>query len=136
MKLYVGVTDDDWFKFLALKPREEVNFWSPSGRRFQVLMPGELFLFKLHSPNNYIVGGGYFVHNTQLPVSLAWEAFGESNGTRNVLEFMARVRKYRKTSEPDPAVGCTVLAQPFFFERSAWIPMPASFARNIVSGKG
>jgi len=34
MKLWVGVTDNDWFRFLAARPElEEVNFWQPSGTR-------------------------------------------------------------------------------------------------------
>jgi hypothetical protein len=43
---------------------EEVNFWQPSGsRRFRVWQAGEPFLFKLHSPENFIVGGGFVVSN-------------------------------------------------------------------------
>ncbi len=29
MKLFVGVTNDDWFRFLAERKTEEVNFWRP-----------------------------------------------------------------------------------------------------------
>ncbi len=30
MKGFVGVTDNDWFAFLAQQPRiDEVNFWQP-----------------------------------------------------------------------------------------------------------
>ena len=84
MKLYVGVTDNDWYRFLSHHDNvDELNFWQPGGKqRFQSLKPGELFLFKLHSPQNFIVGGGFFTHSTILPVSLAWEAFGEGNGAR------------------------------------------------------
>lgn len=72
MKLWIGVTDDDWFSHLASIAPDEVDFWQPSsGRTFRALQPGELFLFKLHSPNNFIVGGGYFVSSTALPASLA-----------------------------------------------------------------
>lgn len=47
MKLWVGITDDDWFRFLAQIKPDEVNCWQPSGRRtFQGLQPGELFLFE------------------------------------------------------------------------------------------
>ena len=63
MKLYIGVTDNDWFRFLrAREPAPtEANFWQPSGSRdFRALQPGEPFLFKLHSPENYIAGGGFF----------------------------------------------------------------------------
>jgi len=56
VRAYVGITDLDWFRFLASRPDiDEVNFWQPSARtRFAALAPGELFLFKLHSPNDYL----------------------------------------------------------------------------------
>lgn len=81
MKIWVGVTDKSWFEQLsALKP-DELNFWGPSGgpNEFRALQPGEPFLFKLKSPNNYIVGGGVFVRYSRLPLSLAWDAFGHKN---------------------------------------------------------
>jgi len=78
---YIGVTDKQWFSLLRSQEGiDEVNFWLPSGRGFRVLNTGDLFLFKLHYPDNYIVGGGLFAHYTVLPVSLAWEAFGIKNG--------------------------------------------------------
>jgi len=137
MKLWVGVTDRKWFDMLAGIRPVEVNFWQPSGsRQFRVLQPGELFLFKLHSPNNFIVGGGNFVSYSALPASLAWEAFGESNGVRSLPELVQRVRKYRgENADPDPTIGCNVLAEPFFLPESDWIPVPASWAPNIVQGK-
>ena len=58
MKSYVGVTDFDWFELLRRQPDlEEVNFWQPGGsRQFKALAAGDLFLFKLHSPRNFVVG--------------------------------------------------------------------------------
>ena len=140
MKIWVSVTDEGWFNFLRTRNPDEVNFWQPSGgREFRVLQPGEPFLFKLHSPKNYIVGGGFFVRYSPLPCSLAWEAFGEKNGVGAYGEFLARIRKYRARSaariEPDPVVGCNVLSQPFFFPEQAWIPVPTDWAPNIVQGK-
>lgn len=142
MKIWVGVTDDGWFNYLKARSPDEVNFWQPSGgREFKALQPGEPFLFKLHSPKNYIVGGGFFVRYSPLPFSLAWEAFGEKNGVGTYGEFLARIRKYRVRSgsaeklEPDPVVGCNVLAQPFFLPEKAWIPVPIDWAPNIVQGK-
>jgi len=54
----VGVTDKQWYRFLAGRPGvTEVNFWQPSGaREFRVLDPGEPFLFKAHYPDNKVVG--------------------------------------------------------------------------------
>ena len=81
MKIWVGVTDKDWFQFLNRINPDEVNFWQPSGSRvFRALQPGEPFLFKLHSPDNFVVGGGHFVRYSALPASLAWDAFGLKNG--------------------------------------------------------
>jgi putative restriction endonuclease len=140
MKLYVGITDYDWFKLHASKPFvEEVNFWRPSSRMgFNVLKWGEPFLFKLHSPRNYIVGGGFFAKFIRLPVSLAWEAFGDANGARSLDEIRVRIGKYR--AEPiayneDPVIGCILLEEPFFFEESDWIPSPADFKGPTQTGK-
>jgi putative restriction endonuclease len=82
VKLYVGITDFDWFQFLSAQLTvDEANFWQPGGRtNFRALEPGELFLFKLHSPRNFILGGGVFARADILPLSLAWDAFGTSNG--------------------------------------------------------
>lgn len=137
MKIWVGVTDKDWFEYLARLEPDEVNFWQPSGsRNFRVLQSGEPFLFKLHSPNNYIVGGGFFVRYSALPISLAWDAFERKNGVPSLDGLRLRVRKYRRNDESvDPVIGCNVLAEPFFFSRSQWIPVPSNWSGNIVQGK-
>ena len=71
MKLYVGITDYDWFKLHASKQSvEEVNFWKPSSQLgFKVLQWGEPFLFKLHAPRNFIVGGGFYTKFLRLTFS-------------------------------------------------------------------
>ena len=140
MKLYVGVTDNDWYRFLSQLPNaDEVNFWQPGGGHlFKALRPGELFLFKLHSPQNFIAGGGFFTHSSTLPVSLAWEAFGEKNGAASFREMRSKILHYRgSTTDPreDFEIGCILLQNPFFFPESDWIPVPQDFHRNIVQGK-
>jgi putative restriction endonuclease len=140
VRLIVAVTDGDWFDQLRQLPNlSEVNFWSPSDSTFRALEPGELFLFKLHSPNNFIVGGGVFAHANSMPCSLAWEAFKEANGARSLQEMRARIAKYRKIKPDDRedfVIGCRVLTQPFFFGQERWISVPESFSRNIVKFKG
>lgn len=139
MRLFVGVTDGDWFELLAAQPRlDDVNFWQPGGnRQFKALDPGELFLFKLHSPADFIAGGGVFAHATLLPLSLAWDSFGISNGARTLVDMRARVEKYRRQSPAsnDYQIGCILLEQPFFFPRESWIAVPPDWSRNIVQGK-
>lgn len=137
MKIWVGVTDKNWYEHLIRLAPEEVNFWQPSGSRtFRALQPGEPFLFKLHSPENFIVGGGFFVRHSALPASLAWDAFERKNGVDSLSDWILRVRRYRgDDGSVDPVLGCNVLAEPFFLERSQWIPVPPSWAANIVQGK-
>jgi putative restriction endonuclease len=141
MKGFIGVTDNEWFAFLSQQPGiDEVNFWQPGGSRvFQSLKPGDPFFFKLHSPQNFIVGGGFFAHSTILPISLAWSAFGIKNGAVSLSEMRLRTEKYRR-SKPSPVedykIGCILLTQPFFFQRQDWIPVPPDFSLNIVQGKG
>jgi len=141
MRTFIGITDLDWYEFLASRQGvDEVNFWQPSASTtFQALSPGEPFLFKLHSPNHFIVGGGFFAHYTRLPVSLAWSAFEEKNGARSLAEMRRRIEKYRRT-QPDRGadyeIGCILLEQPFFFSQYDWIPAPADWSANIVRGKG
>jgi putative restriction endonuclease len=139
MKFYIGVTDDNWFQYLAKVQPDELNFWQPGGKQsFKAIQPSDLFLFKLHSPNNFIVGGGFFVRHSFLPVSLAWEAFENKNGTSDYLSFRNAIHKYRKSdfrSEPDPIIGCIILSMPFFFEKKDWFPVPEDWKPNIVQGK-
>lgn len=141
MKAFIGVTDNAWFRFLRSQPDvDEVNFWQPSGAsQFRALQPGQPFLFKLHHPENFIVGGGFFAHFSLLPAQLAWEAFGVKNGASEFAEMWSRISKYRhETLDPraDPIVGCIILVDPFFLQDQDWIPAPANFSGNIVRGKG
>jgi putative restriction endonuclease len=138
LKLFVGITDRDWYEQLRRLPAlEEVNFWAPGGTPFRALSAGELFLFKLHAPNHFIVGGGVFAHDTLLPCSMAWEAFGAANGASSFAQMRARSAKYRRVdpaTREDFSIGCRILTQPFFLDRRDWIPVP-SWARQIVQGK-
>jgi putative restriction endonuclease len=139
ISLVVAVTDGDWFALLRQqRGLAEVNFWAPSAASFRALQPGEMFLFKLHAPRNYIVGGGIFAHANAMPCSLAWESFREANGARSAQEMRTRIARYRRADPTDRAdfeIGCRILTQPFFFEEADWIPVPASWSPNIVSFK-
>jgi putative restriction endonuclease len=105
---------------------------------FKALGTGDLFLFKLHSPNNSIVGGGFFAASSLLPLSLAWDTFGPMNGVASLTEMRSRVSKFRSVptrAHDDFTIGNIVLEQVFFLTREAWIPIPTDFSLNIVQGK-
>lgn len=140
MKGLVALTDGGWFDFLSQQQPDEVNFWQPSGEtNFRALEPGEPLLFKLHSPKNFIVGGGFFAHFSRFPLSLAWAAFGEKNGAATFEQMRSQISRHRHEtadSGEDYDIGCIILIEPFFFDRSDWIPCPPDFAPNVVRYKG
>jgi putative restriction endonuclease len=141
MKLFVGVTDNDWFAYHANHQPDEANFWRPGGGEGGTggLEEGSPFLFKLHSPLNSIAGGGFFLSHTRLSLSMAWKFFGDKNGCATFSLFRSKILSIR--GEPDrpgtdPMIGCTVLAIPFFLPRSMWLPAPENWHPSIVQGKG
>ncbi|MDA0244591.1 MAG: HNH endonuclease [Chloroflexi bacterium] len=138
MKYYIGVTDFNWFEHLANLQPDEVNFWQPSATTFKTIETNEPFLFKLKSPHNVIVGGGFFARYVKLPLDLTWEAFQEKNGTSNFESFSKKILKYRDRHhniEPNPEIGCIILSNPFFFPEHLWVPQPTNWSSNIVTGK-
>lgn len=136
MKLFVGVTNNEWFRFLTDRKPDEVNFWRPRSQLdFKALQFGDVFLFKLHSPLDFIAGGGIFVRHTFLPLSLAWQSFGEKNGVPDYDTFEKRILEHRSTAELTRQLGCTILVEPFFWPRESWIPIPTDWSKNIVTGK-
>jgi putative restriction endonuclease len=136
MKLYVGITDRDWFQFLRARSSIEMNFWRPrSVTELNAISPGELFLFKLKYPENKIVGGAYLVKHVVLPLNLAWDVFGEANGCGSFEAFQQKISSIRGDEERNPKIGCTVLTDPFYLsDFESWSP-PSDWAANIVTGK-
>lgn len=137
MIFYVGNTDFGWYDFLSKIQPEDVNFWRPGGKtNFKVLQPGAPFLFRLKKPYNVIAGIGFFSSHTFLPVSIAWDAFGDRNGCETLENFQRKISGYRSDWwDENPTIGCTVLTNPIFFEKKDWINTPETWAKNIVQGK-
>jgi len=135
MKFWVGIIEDDSFIQLSRLAPDEVNFWHTAPTPPRHMEPGTLFLFKLHAPNNLVVGGGYFVRFTVLPCFLAWKAFGEKTGVTSLQELIQRMTHYqhnRQTSGSE--IGCNILIEPFFFPEEDWIPIPENWSPSIQRG--
>lgn len=140
MKLYVGVTDDAWYQFLADRPGvTEVNFWTPTGAGFKSLSVGEPFAFKTHTPHNRIVGGGFFSGFTRMRLSDAWRIFGEANGVASLEQLRTSISRRRKsplTWLDDPEIGCIMLRDTIFLPSDQTLPAPSDWSSNLVRGKG
>jgi putative restriction endonuclease len=138
MRFWVRLTDERWFRHLSAIRPDEVNFWQPGSRRTFRAEKWSPFLFKLHSPRNYIVGGGFFVKYSTLPTSIAWEAFGAKNGAPDYNTFLSLIRRHRRDverSEHNPEIGCIILAKPFFWDERLWLPVPENWGHGIQQGR-
>ncbi len=140
MRGFVAPTDYGWYQFLSARPElREVNFWRPSQASFGALRAGELFFFKLKAPHNMIGGFGLFTRGAVMPAWEAWDVFGAANGTATLDELLARMGRLtggpRGAIDVDTWIGCLAINEPIFFPPDEWVPVPADWSRNIVSGK-
>jgi putative restriction endonuclease len=137
MRFWLGVTDNRWFQFVSSRGCGEVNFWQPSAKPPFVGLPeGTPFLFKLKSPHHHIAGGGHFVRYTRLPLTTAWDVFGQENGAESLNAFHALIRANRADPPSfDAEIGCTVVTDVFYLPQSRWVSVGDRFAREIMVGK-
>ncbi len=141
VRVYVGVTDGEWSRFLATRPDlNEVNFWRPSSdREFRALALGEPFYFKTHYVDgNQVVGGGFYSGFAALRVSQAWELFGNANGAASLADLRTRVSRYRRAplaAHEDPTIGCVFIRDTKFFPPALVAEPPPQFAANVVQGR-
>lgn len=137
MNFYLGVTNNQWYSYLSEKQPEDVNFWQPGGNiAFRALGPGAPFLFKLKYPINAIGGIGFFSGHSFLPISVAWDTFGNRNGSESFSDFRQMILNHRLDKEnKNPTIGCIVLTNPIFFKKEDWITVPQDWGKSIVQGK-
>jgi putative restriction endonuclease len=140
---YVGLTDPDWYAFLASQKHvDEVNFWQPhGGHSFKALKADEIFFFKLRAPEKAIAGFGFFKRFETLPAWLAWECFGEMNGAHDSKSMFEQIASLRNEHSPsilagDFQIGCIMISAPVFFAKSEWVAPPSDWAKTgIQQGK-
>jgi putative restriction endonuclease len=134
VSLSVGVTDYDWFRFLAPIPDlAEANFWQPVVHHLKHFDPANCFF---SSFTRRVISLSEAVSSPTLQF-FRWEAFGLANA-RSLEEMRGRIAFYRRETidaRQDYNIGCRLLGQPFFLREDAWIPVPASWSRTIVSGR-
>lgn len=140
MRGFVSPTDHGWYQFLLARSElSEVNFWRPGGGGFAALDPGEPFFFKLKAPYNAIGGFGLFARFARLPVWRAWDVFGQANGTRDEYELLKRLQRLggerRVLEGMNRVIGCIAVTDVVMFRPDEWVPTPADWSANIVSGR-
>jgi HNH endonuclease len=138
VNVFVANTDNGWFDFLSSEENlSEVNFWWPGETNFRALQQGEILAFRLKSPRNKIGGFGIFSNHTRLPIQMAWETFGRSNGVPSLEALRSAIARLRTdvAVRPSTDIGSTILVQPVFFPSYLWFDVPASWSQSIQRGK-
>jgi putative restriction endonuclease len=138
VKFYVANTDSRWFRFLESAARDtDVNFWRPRGGGFKAVESGDLFFLRLKAPVSAIAGFGTFVTHTQLPIHLAWDAFGAGNGADSREELIELIRPYRSAGDDAIPVawviGCSILANVHYFAADELLPL--AWPPGLVAGR-
>ena len=140
INLLVAVTDGDWFNVLRKQPDlREVNFWSPSESNFQGPEEGRTVPVQTAREGWWHDCGRWCLHIRECTA-----VFAGVGGVR-VGEWCQLVDGdaggYQALSQGEPndkndfKIGCRILTQPFFFEKSDWIPAPKDWSPNIVRFK-
>jgi putative restriction endonuclease len=147
MNPFVANTDRAWFDDLAGRAQagrvDEANFWSPVSTKPMARLPlGAPVFLRLKEPVGAIAGYGFFAQFSVLGLEEAWDFFDWRNGDPDYARFLARIGAYRGLNLLDPRsapspLGCTVLRDLRFWDRTRWIPWREAegWQRNIVRGK-
>jgi len=67
----------------------------PSSHGFKAIPPGAPFFLRMGAPNRAFAGYGFFARYECVPVWLAWESFGDLNGTDILGAMEARIERPR-----------------------------------------
>jgi putative restriction endonuclease len=141
---FIANTDFGWFSHFLHRPEppDEVNFWQPSPHGFKAIPAGAPFFFRLGAPHRAIAGYGFFARYEPVPVWLAWQSFGDLNGTDTFTEMTERIEAIRRRTgsallarPQDYDIGCIMISQPFFFAPDDWIADHADWHPRTQSGK-
>lgn len=142
MQGHIANTHHGWFDFLAQKRFwPEVNFWTPSDYYTFHGQPGSPFFFRLLAPRNVIGGFGYVQRYARLPEWLAWECFGEGNGSPSLEDMSTRLAEIRAKSDIKgrstlKQIGCIILADAVFFPPDMWVPQPGDWKKANLRYEG
>ena len=128
MKFVIAVTNVHWFEFLRTRAPQanEVNFW---GRGAVNLERGTPWLFKLKG-HDVVCGGGFYTNSISLPLTVAWDMYGEQNGAASLHDFQSDTGR-----SLGDEIACRTLAEPFFWERAQWLPKPPRWASSGIQSR-
>ncbi len=130
---YVAVTDPVWLQRLRASQSREVNFWQPRPAALRQ-ESGTPWIFKVRGSGT-IAGYGFLSYYTVMPVGVAWETFGISNGVESFAEMSRRISELRRNDGMNDSVGCVVLSEVVILPEVDYITAPQTWKPNTVRGE-
>ena len=123
----VAITDQQWFEFLRKnKPKDIINFWTPSPWGVKGLSCGDGFYFLLKSPIRKIAGGGCFYRYQEMTIEDAWKRYNVRNGCENLSWLKEKIKEYKRNTLLGSQllnykIGCIELSNCKFLRNSRFI---------------
>lgn len=115
-RFVIASTDPVWLSFLRARNPREVNFWRPSATPMHTER-GTPWFYRARGTQD-IVGCAFFVAYSRMPISMAWQTFGEANGVPTFEALLSRIAALRnEPTTPISEVGCAALVDPVYFEK-------------------
>jgi len=132
MKIFVGVTDLDWFNFNRKKNHKEVIFWRKSSNPMRKLNEGDYFLFLVRGKlPRKILGLGVVALVGSQTINDLWNGYGEKNGCDKIEIFERLVHKTRNQT-----LGYTLLENVKYFNSTDYLTdQDINFDKGIMIGK-
>lgn len=142
-KGYIGVTDNNWAKFIKDNSISKANFWCKK-HSFKAIENGDIFFFlkknnaeeKKEKLERKIVGYGIFKKFEVLTIEDAWNIYGVGNGCSNIKLFSDKINNMYELNSDEAEIGSIILDEIVMFEEPIYLSkIGIVFSNSIVSGK-
>lgn len=142
-KGYIGVTDNNWAKFIKDNSISKANFGCKK-HSFKAIENGDIFFFlkknnaeeKKEKLERKIVGYGIFKKFEVLTIEDAWNIYGVGNGCSNIKLFSDKINNMYELNSDEAEIGSIILDEIVMFEEPIYLSkIGIVFSNSIVSGK-
>ncbi|MDB2099829.1 hypothetical protein [Clostridium paraputrificum] len=142
-KGYIGITDNNWAKFINDNMISKANFWCKK-HSFKAIKEGDIFFFlkknsaqeKKEKLERKLVGYGIFKKFEVLSIEDAWNIYGIGNGFSNIKLFSDKINTMYELNSDEAKIGSIILDEIVMFEQPIYLSrIGIEFSNAIVSGR-
>lgn len=142
-KGYIGITDNNWAKFISDNSINTVNFWCKK-HSFKAIERGDIFFFlkkntieeKKEKSERKLVGYGIFKKFEVLSIKESWDKYGIGNGCSSIELFSDKINDMYELKGNEVEIGSIILRDVVMFDEPVYLSkVGIEFKKSIVSGK-